>query len=114
MMTLARGLLQVAVLFTFAYGFVSLLDAGKAKLQAWRALRRVPRRGIAPVAWVRGPDGTPVALDLDERDIVTEGLGAIDPWPGIAAINAVRAANPRLTDMHAYAVAKARHRLAVR
>lgn len=81
---------------------------------------------VVLAAWLRGRVQTPAksvewipakprdvvpGSDDASTDIATEGLGEWDPWPGIEAINAVRAANPKLTDMHAYAVAKARKRL---
>jgi hypothetical protein len=63
------------------------------------------RRGVAPPERYQRDEGD------ENQDIATEGLGE-DSWPGIDAINAVRTANPKLTDVHAYAVAKARKRLA--
>lgn len=44
---------------------------------------------------------------------VAEGLGTpmLTPWPGFAAIEAVKRANPKLADIQAYAVAVARTRL---
>lgn len=82
---LAQGVLQVVVLFSFAYGLISLLEAGKARVRTWWAMRRVPRRGLAPVAWVRDMNGKPVALEQrdygDETDIVAEGLGVTRPQP---------------------------------
>lgn len=108
-------------LFVFAIVAIALVLFGLVWLvQRWRALRSVPRRGLAPVAWVRDARGTPVAFDQadpgDENDfqtdVVTEGLGEarLTPWPGMEAIDAVRRANPRLSDIQAYAVAVARSR----
>lgn len=78
---------------------VSLLGAGAGwvlhcaipDLADWLRRRRapVPRRGLAPQAWVRDRTGQPIAFDQrdpgDEndaqRDIATEGLGVARPVP---------------------------------
>jgi hypothetical protein len=103
-MTIIRFAATVYGLFMFAVVAIALVLFGIAwLLYRWRARPSVPVRGIAPQAADAG----------DETDAVAEG-GFAEPWPGIQTIDAIRAANPRLTDMHAYAIAQARQRLAIR
>jgi len=102
--------------FVVAGALWALVFTVVALLDCWRA-RRVPlditgqplpdiRRGVAPRERYQRDEGD------ETPDIATEGLGAWDPWPGADAIAAVRAAHPKLSEMQAYAVAKARKRLA--
>jgi len=99
---------ECSLAFAFAVCLLALVDSVRA---------RNPRPVATDITAQPFPDITrPEMYQRDEGDenldIATEGLGLWDPWPGFAAIAAVRAANPKLTDVHAYAVAKARKRLA--
>jgi hypothetical protein len=80
LITIVRAVFSIFLLFTFAYGLVSLCEAAKRRVTAWWARRQVPRRGLAPVAWARDASGTPRPVEYqrdegDETDIVPEGLG---------------------------------------
>lgn len=78
MTKLAQMALSVAVYFTFAYGLVSLLEAGKVRLKAWWAMRHPRditgkafpdiRRGVARPTDQRD-------LGDETQDIAAEGLG---------------------------------------
>jgi len=111
------GLLVFAIIAAalMAFGVVWLVER-------WRAVAVMPRdAGFDLIAKLQscgladrpGIDHRDSGDEDPEQDIATEGLGT-EPWPGITAIDAIRRAHPKLTDMHAYAVAKARQRLAHR
>lgn len=115
---LARAWVALTWLAVFVVAFLLLLVC-------WPLVRQAPpvrRRGLAPPAdcgcdyragqWFPC-DQHRIEDDAGDNDVVAEG-GFCGAWPGIATIDAIRAANPQLTDMHAYAVAQARQRLAVR
>jgi hypothetical protein len=85
-LTIARGLLQVAVLFTFAYGLVSLLEAGKRHVKLWWATRRaydITGKPFPDIRTYRGPTGPAPGNTLnptptDQRDLGDEDDAATD------------------------------------
>lgn len=96
---LARAWIALTWLAVFVVAVLLLLVCGPLVREA----PPVRRRGLAPAALLESDDA-------GENDVVAEGGFC----SGIETIDAIRAANPQLTDMHAYAVAQARQRLAVR
>lgn len=122
-MRVVLGILVFSSLVYLALIVLGLLLFAIAWLVRRYEALSVPRRGLAPQAWVRDATGTPQPFLTDDqrdygdempaRDIEAEGgLGPIlTPWPGFSAIDAVKRANPRLKDIQAYAVAVARSRL---
>lgn len=101
--------LDVVVLRCFfgvlvAFGVVQLIDWIRARLQtaAKPRARDIEGKPFPDVRDYQRDEG-------DESDIAAEG-GFCGSWPGIAAIDAIKRAHPRLSDMQAYAVAVARTR----
>lgn len=90
-MTVVRGIAEACGLFSIAIVAIAVILFGLVWLvQRARELRLVPRRGLAPQAWVRDDDGAIAEVrwdengpsitryqrdEGDETDIVPEGLG---------------------------------------
>ena len=74
-MRIIVGVAALYGLLVFAIVAAALVALGLLWLvRRWRALSLVPRRGIAPQAWVRDADGDPQPFAAgDETDAVPEG-----------------------------------------